>query len=530
MFAGRTSSRTVGGPLASVENVMRRDRRSWWLGYALCLAITVLIATIASRTFPTPFSFAFLLFVGVLVLSVVRPAIALYFVVFFAVLGDFLTSPWYPFTTSLSSRQSILFISDGLTFYPLELCLIAMAVGWILQMAAKRTWVLHKGPLFRPLLVFTAFMLFGFAHGMASGGDRTAGLWELRWVMILPVLYLLLTNLFERREQYVRLWVFVMVAVFINGIIAVLNYQTLTAADREGMESFVSHGATLSMNAMLILLLGAWMFRKSSWAWRACLPFALVPVTFMYLASQRRAAFVALMAGLGVVAIVLLWTNRRVFWKLVPVVLIIGAVYCAAFWHDETSTAGFPAQAVKSVIAPDDVSERNQNSDLYRIIEKQDIQATIRSSPILGIGFGHPFLRPWPLPQIAPFLLEPYMPHNAILWVWMKAGIGGFIAMLYLFGATMYSGARAVLKAGRSDYAATLLTAVAFVIMYCVFAYVDIAWDPQNMVLLAVAMAHIGSAARLAPGQSADAASGLVLTTVPPKPQSPRVMVFSGGD
>ena len=530
MLAGRTSSGTVGGPLASVENVMRRDRRSWWLAYATSIAITVLIATIAARTFPTPFSFAFVLFVGLMVLSVVRPAIALYFIVFFAVLGDFLTSPWYPFTTTLSSRQSILFISNGLSFYPLELCLIAMVFGWILQMAAKRTWALHKGPLFRPILVFTAFMLFGFAHGMASGGDRTAGLWELRWVMILPVLYLLLTNLFERRDQYVRLWAFVMVAVFINGIIAVLNYQSLTAADREGMESFISHGATLSMNAMLVLLLGAWMFRKSSWAWRACLPFALVPVTYMYLLSQRRAAFVALIAGLGVVAVVLLWTKPRVFWKLIPVVVVVGAVYCAAFWHDETSTAGFPAQAIKSVIAPNDVSERNRGSDLYRIIEKQDIQATIRSSPILGIGFGRPFLRPYPLPQIAPFLLEPYMPHNAILWIWMKAGIGGFIAMLYLFGATMYSGARAVLRAGRGDYAATLLTAVAFVIMYGVFAYVDIAWDPQNMVLLALAMAHIGSAARLAPESAADDVTGLELTTGSTTKPSPRVMVLHGGN
>jgi hypothetical protein len=494
MFVRAFSSGTIAEPVVSVDEAVRRGRRSWWLAYAGCLGVTLLMATIASGTFPTPFSFAFLLFLVVLVLCVVRPAIALYCVTFFAVLGDFLTAPWYPFTTSLSSDQSILFISDGLTFYPLEACMAALVFGWILQRMATRTRTLRKGPLFRPMLVFTAFLLFGLVHGLTSGGDRTAALWELRGLVILPVLYLLFTNLLERREQYVRLWVLVMVAVFLNGIIAVLNYRTLSPADKEGMESFVSHGATLSMNAMLILLIGAWMFRKSSWAWRVLLPFALVPATYIYLLSERRAAFVALIAGLGVVAIFLRWTNRRAFWRIVPVVLIIGAVYCAAFWHDETTTAGFPAQAVKSVIAPDDVSERNQGSDLYRIIEKQDILVTIRSSPITGIGFGHPFLRPYPLPQIAPFLLEPYMPHNAILWIWMKAGIGGFVAMLYLFGVAVHTGARAVMKAGRGDYAATTLTAVAFVVMYAVFAYVDIAWDPQNMVLLALAMAQISSA------------------------------------
>ena len=37
MFAGTNSSGTVGRPVASVENVMKRDRRSWWLAYATSL-------------------------------------------------------------------------------------------------------------------------------------------------------------------------------------------------------------------------------------------------------------------------------------------------------------------------------------------------------------------------------------------------------------------------------------------------------------------------------------------------------------
>jgi O-antigen ligase len=89
------------------------------------------------------------------------------------------------------------------------------------------------------------------------------------------------------------------------------------------------------------------------------------------------------------------------------------------------------------------------------------------------------------------------MTHNSILWIWMKAGVGGFIAMLLLFGKAMRTGARATLRAGRGDFAAMTLTSTAFVLMYAVFAYVDIAWDGQNLVLLAVAMAQICSATRL---------------------------------
>jgi hypothetical protein len=527
MFTKAFSSASAAQPAADVTAARRRSGRSWWSTYGFVLGATMLMALLATRTFPTPFSLALLLFLVTAAVSLARPVVGIYVVVFLAVLGDPLTVPSYPFQKNLSSQESMLFISRGISFSPLEVCLGALLVGWLLRMMTTRRWTVHKGRLFTPLIVFTGFMLFGLAHGLTSGGDRNAALWEFRTLLYLPVLYVVITNLFERREQYVRLYAYVMVAVFLNSLLALWNYQGLSDLQREGMESFVSHGATLSMNAMVILLLASWMFRQSSWAWRMFLPFMLVPVTYMYLASQRRAAFVALIAALGVVGAVLLWTNRRAFWRVVPIVLIIGTVYTAAFWHDETSTAGFPAQAVKSVIAPNDISERNQSSDLYRIVEKQDILATIRSSPITGIGFGKPFLRPFPLPQINFFLLAPYMPHNSVLWIWIKGGIGGFIALIYLFGVAMHTGARAVLAGGRGDHAATVLTSVTFVLMYAIFSYVDIGWDPQNMVLLAVAMAQIGNAARLAPRPAAETAPGRERPTIATGEKATRVMGLS---
>jgi O-antigen ligase len=228
------------------------------------------------------------------------------------------------------------------------------------------------------------------------------------------------------------------------------------------------------------------------------LPIALVPVLYMYLISERRAAFNALLAAFDVLGAFLLWTRPSGFRKVAPIVVVVLTIYTAAFWNNESSSAGFPAQAIKSVVSPTDVSDRNQDSDLYRIIEKYDIVATIRSSPILGIGFGHAFLRPVTLPPINVFLLSPYMPHNAILWIWMKVGAVGFLSMVFLFGLAMLVGTRTILRMPWDDYAAITLTSLAFILMFAIFSYVDISWDPQNMVILALAMAQIDSAARLA--------------------------------
>jgi hypothetical protein len=96
----------------------------------------------------------------------------------------------------------------------------------------------------------------------------------------------------------------------------------------------------------------------------------------------------------------------------------------------------------------------------------------------------------------------------------MKMGIGGFLAMLYLFGSTMRRGARAILRSPGGDEAAVLVTSAAFVLMYGVFAYVDIAWDAQNLVFLAVAIAHISTARTALPEPQTNRAEAPVLAAV----------------
>jgi hypothetical protein len=490
------SANRLIAPATDVRDVNRRERKVWWGWYSVCIAGTLLAAMLASSGARRLFPAALVVLCIVLVTAILRPATGVYLVVILTVLGDPQTWPWYPFTKNFSSAESILYVNNQLIINPLELCLFALAVGWLLQMMSRRQVRVQKGHLFWPLMIFTAFLFFGLFNGLSKGGDQNAALWELRPLVVLPVLYILITNLFDRREQYRRLIWLVMIGTFINALVALLYQRGLSAEQSDAVDSLVAHGATLPMNAMLVLIAAAWMLRPTSQSLRVVLPIMAGPVVFVYLVSERRAAVVALLAGFGLLAIFLFWTNRRAFLRIVPIVALLASMYTAVFWNDSTSMAGFPAQAIKSVIAPDSVSERNQSSDNYRVLEKIDVLATIQSSPYTGIGFGKPFLRPVPLPNIAPFLLEPYMTHNSILWVWMKVGIGGFVAMLFLFGAAMRSGAKAGLRLMTGDDAAMTVTAAAFVLMYAVFAYVDILWDPQNVLVLAVAMAQISSVLR----------------------------------
>ena len=142
------------------------------------------------------------------------------------------------------------------------------------------------------------------------------------------------------------------------------------------------------------------------------------------------------------------------------------------------------------MISPTQVSAADQGSDVYRQMENFDTSATIHAKPITGLGFGHKFYRPVQLPDISKFFpFFEYIPHNSVLWIWIKAGIGGFVAMFFLFGAATRAGVRSTILLARGRSCALAFAAVAYVVMYFVFAYVDIAWDMRSMVCLAIAFA-----------------------------------------
>jgi hypothetical protein len=475
--------------------------------YAGALFTCLVIGALAYSTAPQPFSLAVVLFLITATVGVIRPTLGVYALVLLTVIGDDSSAPWYPFAKNLSSGESILFLSNSVKVSPLEVCLAGVTAGWILQMLTRRNWHVERGRFLRPLLALTGFVLLGFVWGIARGGSMTIGLWEMRPILYLPLLYLVLTNIMTRPEQYERLYWCVMVAVVLNSIISIEYLEGLSAPQRLDLEELGEHGASLAMNAMFILFLSAWIFRARSPAKRFLLPVMLVPVAFTYLTAQRRAAVIGLVGALALIAVVLFWRRRRLFWYVVPVTTLLLAGYVGAFWNSSGTGAAFPALAVKSVIAPNQIDEKDRSSSLYRLTETKDVVFTIKTNPVLGIGFGRQFLRPYPLPAISNFLLAKYISHNSILWFWMKTGIGGFLAMLYLFSSTLRVGARAVRTDTDADRAALTFTSVAFVFMYAVFTYVDISWDAKNMVLLALAVSQISFAARAAAAQSTDVTS-----------------------
>jgi hypothetical protein len=236
------------------------------------------------------------------------------------------------------------------------------------------------------------------------------------------------------------------------------------------------------------------------------LPVMAIPVVWAYFVSERRSAFIGFALGLVLFGALLFRLQRRTFWWFVPIVGVVAVAYIGAFWTVETSI-GFPAQAIKSVIAPDSVGGANRSSDEYRKIEGYNIWYTIRADPLRGIGFGHPFYQPIALPDISFFIFWRYMPHHSFLWVWLKTGFFGFVSMLYLMIRTIQHGVRSTVRLPTGTTRAICVTATLYVPMYLVYSYVDIAWDIRSMIFMAVVMAVCADLVRL----DASAVGGVIV-------------------
>lgn len=493
----------------TVHTLKRDNQFDFSLMYLAVLFVGVLVAGVAWKRSFQPYIG---MFVAVLLVTwlawFVRPRLALMLTLFLALLGDTVTVAWFPFNKNLSSRESIAWWSDGFSFSPLEVTLVVALIAVPIRRWARGQRPFARSELGIPMTVVLLMILFGFANGMGKGGDLRAAIFELRPLLYFSIIYMLTISVCDQLGHYRRLLYTAFAAVSVQSLLSMQYALSLDPRARASLQSLTEHGSAISMNLLFVALIMSMAIHGCSWVLRVSLLLASIPAMWVYLLSQRRVAIVTLIIALVMFGVILFWRQRRTFMLVVPIMSLIGIAYVGAFWN-ATGPAGFPAQAVKTVIAPNDLSVEDQQSDQYRTIENFNLQATIRSSPIRGTGFGLPFQRPIPLADISVFEFNAYIPHNSLLWMWIKTGLIGIVAFLYLIARGVVSGVDRVRR--ETNQGADLLVAsasVLFVVMFAIYLFVDIAWEPRNSVLLGVCLAMCTAPFAMAQAKSDDQSPG----------------------
>jgi hypothetical protein len=360
---------------------------------------------------------------------------------------------------------------SGMIVSPLEALLLVSLLVWLVQGITGSGLHFRGGHSGRLVLLFGLMLLAGMVRGRVSGGDLYIGFWEVRPLLYILACYVLATNLVRTRRHVRLMMTFFMVGASLFAIegayrrVALIGFEQITGV----MEGWYSHEVAVFLGSLVALIVAQQVFGAPLWQRLLGLPILPVAV-FTTLATERRAAQVSLIMAVLAVFIVLAIAHRKAFFLIAVPVMIAGAIYLPIFWNASGILAQ-PARAIRSISDPD---PRDAASNLSRELEKFNIRATIRAYPVMGVGFGQPFLQVVPIPDIAFFPFWNFEPHHNLFWVWFKTGIVGYLAFWMLVGTSLMRAAYLVRRLPDAQLKVAALLVIGGIVATLTFCYVDL--------------------------------------------------------
>jgi len=409
----------------------------------------------------------------------------------------------FPITglTPITSQTHIFANLSEYTDFPLRLSLsdllIALtALSWAarLVMARDRT-ATTMGPFGWAVVGYLMVFGVGVAIGVARGGawDPNATLGELRGPAYLFLLYFLAANLIRDRAQLgILAWILV-AAVGVKAVQGLLNYQEALSGPLAVAATVANQAVTADEDviffdlaialAVVLMLLG--VRGRLTHALFALLPLILAAEML----TQRRAGFIALGAVLIAVMLLVLISDPRRGLALAAIGTISLGIYLALFW-DQSGPLGGPVRALRAVMDPASVSTRDMSSDAWREIENRNIAYTISQLPLTGVGVGQQYIfREEPPPLPASFTYWRYITHNALLWMWLKAGPLGAFALWFLVARVLLVASSAYVRLRDPALRAAAAVIVGLTVIQIVFSSVDLGLTySRTMIVLGVTL------------------------------------------
>lgn len=205
------------------------------------------------------------------------------------------------------------------------------------------------------------------------------------------------------------------------------------------------------------------------------------------MASGRRAAMLCLFAG----ALVLFWLlipRRPLLMSTLALATLFGGGWLlTSQWDSGSGILSQPVRAIRSQIDP---SARDASSDDYREIERENVVATLQNAPFAGVGFGQEYdelggkvvlLDQWQLQFI--------MPHQSVLWLWLKMGMAGVTVFLTLWVLGLQRALSACRATSRQEIPVLPIVTASALLMCLLFASVDTAGTTRFTAVFATALA-----------------------------------------
>jgi hypothetical protein len=406
-----------------------------------------------------------------------------------------------PVTARLPIFRSI---GGGVVVLPIEVLFFFGLLIWVMKAGLTGRLDLPRSAFSRALIAFWFILAFGFANGISRGGEFNIALWEVRPWMLLTAAYLLTASLLRTRNALKAiLWVLV-ICTGLKGVQGTYMFLSFARKMTPRPETILSHEESVFFGVFIILTVGLWVFGLRGWlrtTASALLPFVVIAD----LANSRRTAWPIVLIGLCVL-LAITWVTHSEKRRYVGPVLLLMMVFCIfyfpLYWNKTNGTLAQPARAVRSTISPD---PRDEASNLYREQENANLVLNIQQSGKLGKGFGLPINYELPIADVSMYdSMIKFIPHNGLLWIWMRLGVQGEIAFWILIGTALIASAR--VTRSRDDLVALFGTVVTCgLFAYVVQGYVDLGFANLRVaIVIGCLIGGVETATRLMKAEDAE--------------------------
>jgi hypothetical protein len=385
-----------------------------------------------------PVVLAILYFVGIFFLSFLRLDYSLYILVLTVLLFDqHLIPEFNPITYQVDFFRNLKEISYIPSFKagmvnPVEIHLFFIVLSLLMLMSIKKDFEWRPIPVVIPFLVFFLCLAFSFFNGLRGGEDFLVALWEIRALFYFCLLYIIVPQIIRQKEQiYVLVWIFIIIISF-KAFQAIGRFVELgfTTGD---LQTLTTYEDPVFVVTLLILLLGFLLYNVKN-KQRLWLLLLLPPLILGFYLGMQSAAYVSFVISLVIFFLILPMPKMWKFIKYSIPILILVAVYSAAFWNND-GHLGRPIQMIKSgiMITAGEANMQDYYSYFYRNLENYNLAHTVTNNPVLGTGFGDKYDQP--LPMV-------HTPHNGLIWLLIKMGAVGFFAFWLFFNSFVAKGVR----------------------------------------------------------------------------------------
>jgi hypothetical protein len=368
----------------------------------------------------------------------------------------------------------------------LEVWLLLLVGIWFVRAIARGETAWR--PVVCPLagLLAAATVTVAFVVGVQQGGDIKIALWEVRAFGYLFGLGWFVPQLVERRRDVRLLLTVLATALGVKALEGLYRYLVELRMQLDLEDTFLAHEEPVMFIPLFFLLVTLAHARTEPRLVRL-LAFATPGMLVALVLTQRRVAYVSLLLCGVVGAVILAPAARRTYLRVAGPVALVGSLYVLLFYGSASPLARPIDRALQ-------LFDTDNRSNHYRVVELENLRYTIDLHP-WGVGFGQPFEMLHDLPKS--WIFYDYIPHNEILWLWVKTGTVGFVLLMYYFARVVAEAVSAHHRL-RDPLARAVAAVVALAIInQLVVAYYDLQLTyARSMVYLGTVVGLLGSVMR----------------------------------